>query len=108
MNVGISNADFFPKSKEGRSFVPVNLAYFFQRSQTFDFIAKDNVAFELFSLKNPEKPQILSPFDLSTITSSNFNKSSPTRIYVHGWMEIGSLMKSYINDGLLSLCVRSM
>lgn len=63
------------------------------------FNVEDDVTFELYTLKNKEQPQILVPGDVLSVTSSNFNRSLPTRIYIHGWQEYAGNMKSYFNDG---------
>lgn len=63
------------------------------------FLAEQDVSFELYTLKNQNTPQILSTENITTITSSNFNKKVPTRIYIHGWQERFGSMKKCLNDG---------
>lgn len=60
---------------------------------------EDDVTFELYTLKNKHKPQVLLPGNLLTIETSNFNGSLPTRIYIHGFLEFAGNMKSHFNDG---------
>lgn len=65
-----------------------------------DFVVSDDdeVTFELYTLKNPSNPQMLSLRSLQSITSSNFDRHIPTRIYIHGWQEWHN-MKLLLNDG---------
>lgn len=63
-----------------------------------DFVVNDVVTFELYTLKNPLIPEILSPYIVQTIKSSNLNRTIPTRFYIHGWQEYGN-MRSRFNDG---------
>ena len=39
----------------------------------------------LFTRLNPTIGQVVSAFDMSTVQSSNFDSSRPTRILIHGW-----------------------
>lgn len=80
--------------------MPVNLASALSQPQLY-FNVENDVQFELYTLKNKHEPQILSQWNISTITSSNFNKHVPTRIYLHGWQEHAGIMKKYFNDGMI-------
>lgn len=80
--------------------IPASIASAFSQPQLY-FKVENDVVFELYTLKNKQEPQILSPKNISTITSSNFNKTLPTRIYIHGWQEYAGIMKSYFNDGMI-------
>lgn len=44
---------------------------------------------ELFTLKNPDKNQILDHANISSINETNFNRSLPTKIFIHGWKSAG-------------------
>lgn len=79
--------------------IPVNIEAAFSQPQLL-FTVENDVVFELYTMKNKHKPQILSAGDISTITSSNFNKTLPTRIYIHGWQEYAGIMKKYFNEGM--------
>lgn len=68
------------------------------------FTAEADVTFELYTLQNVIKPQIISILNTTTVTSSNFNKTHPTRIYIHGFQEYGGNMKKCFNDGKLHFC----
>lgn len=109
LNLVVANGDLLPKLKKGWTFVPTkfgvpvpvnvaDLANMFQGPQQITFFPENHTAFELYTLKNPKKPQIISPSNLTTVTSSNFKKNLPTRIYIHGWRESGR-MKRYLNEG---------
>lgn len=50
---------------------------------TVNFSPEEGVIFELYTLKNPREPQILT--DYVSILNSNFNPLRPTRIFIHGW-----------------------
>lgn len=76
----------------------VNLTEAMEMIQPY-FQLEQDVKFELYSLKNPNKPQILSLDDLNTITTSNFNKNVPTRIFIHGWQEYGNSLRNIFTDG---------
>lgn len=78
--------------------IPVNVAKLLANPQPL-FDVNSDVKFDLYTLKNREEPQVLVLGDVESIKSSNFNKSLPTRIYVHGWQEHGSTMKNMFNDG---------
>lgn len=58
--------------------IPINLANALSAPQLL-FNVENDVAFELYTLKNKHEPQILLPNQISTITSSNFNRSLSTR-----------------------------
>ncbi|XP_046440075.1 inactive pancreatic lipase-related protein 1-like isoform X2 [Daphnia pulex] len=45
----------------------------------------DSVLFQLFTRKNPGKPQILQLEDITLLEQSNYNSSLPTKIFVHGY-----------------------
>lgn len=78
--------------------IPINLANALAKPQLL-FNVEEDVTFELYTLKNKLKPQILLPGNLLTIEASNFNGSLPTRIYIHGFLEFAGNMKSQFNDG---------
>lgn len=82
--------------------IPVNIESAFSQPQLL-FNVENDVVFELYTLKNKHEPQILSTQNISTITSSNFNKSLPTRFYIHGWQEYAGTMKKYFNEGMISI-----
>lgn len=80
--------------------IPINLANPLSQPQLLSFNAKDEVSFELNTLKNDYTRQILLPGNMRTFTESNFNKSLPTRIYTHGWMEYNGMnVRKYLHDG---------
>ncbi|XP_031622980.1 uncharacterized protein LOC116340565 [Contarinia nasturtii] len=72
----------------------VNITEAMTQVQTF-FDAEQEVTFELFTLKNANKLQILSLNNITSITASNFNKKVPTRFFIHGWQERLSLKKVF-------------
>jgi len=80
--------------------MPVKVASAFSGPQLL-FNVESDVVFELYTLKNKKQPQILKPGNVSSVTSSNFNQSLPTRIYIHGWQEWAGNMKNYFNDAYL-------
>lgn len=80
--------------------IPVKLANALSQPELY-FNVENDVLFELYTLKNKQEPQILSPQNISTITSSHFNKTLPTRIYIHGWQEYAGNMKKCFNDGMI-------
>lgn len=80
------------------SIIRVNLAVEMLRAEPA-FSPEKDVTFELYTLKNMDKPQILSMDDITSITESNFNKNVATRIYIHGWQEYLGNMKKCFNDG---------
>lgn len=84
------------------SIARVNLTEAMAQLQPFFFVEHD-VTFELYTLKNQIAPQILSMDNITSITTSNFNKDLPTRIYIHGWQEYGGNMKKCFNDGKFTL-----
>lgn len=49
------------------------------------FVPADDMRFLLFTQANPLTPQILQWNDMSTVSSSNWLGSRPTRIIAHGW-----------------------
>lgn len=49
------------------------------------FDVAQDVRFELYTLKNPTVPQILTLNNYTTVKHSNFNWWHQTRILVHGW-----------------------
>lgn len=57
-----------------------------------------DVEFNLYTLKNPKKPQVVSPHNLTTILASNYNPNVPTRFFIHGWQERGN-MKKHFTEG---------
>lgn len=63
------------------------------------FKVEEDVTFELYTMENPHEPQILSPENIKSFEQSYFNKSRPTRIYIHGWQERMGMMKKLLNDG---------
>ncbi|XP_055303181.1 pancreatic lipase-related protein 2-like [Sitodiplosis mosellana] len=65
-------------------------------------LGKDDVIFELYTLKNKDTPQILSIDNITSITKSNFNKNVPTRFVIHGYLEYNGKLKRIINDAYLS------
>lgn len=97
-----------PALEEGWTFVPtrggfpipVNIMEALEQPQLY-FTAEADVTFELYTLQNVIKPQIISILNTTTVTSSNFNKTHPTRIYIHGFQEYGGNMKKCFNDGKL-------
>ena len=52
------------------------------------FDVNRDVQFDLYTLRNPTKPQILKINDANSIDKSNFNRDLPTRIFIHGWQGI--------------------
>lgn len=78
--------------------IPVNLARAMSKPQPL-FNVENDVVFELYTLKNKVQPHILSPYNIHSITTSNFDGSLPTRIYIHGWQEYMGIMKKTLNDG---------
>lgn len=61
-------------------------------------VEKD-VRIELYTLKNPNEPQLLHINDLNSIEKSNYNLKNPTRIFIHGFQSNGGLTKIFI-DGI--------
>lgn len=61
------------------------------------------VIFELYTLKNPNTPQLLRLNDVGSLANSNFDPNRPTRFVVHGWNSKGDLTisfsKAYFEDG---------
>lgn len=55
------------------------------------FSFHQDVRFELFTPKNPKEPQNLKFRNETSVELSNFDKSKPTRIFVHGWSSEGLL-----------------
>ncbi|XP_058467036.1 pancreatic triacylglycerol lipase-like [Malaya genurostris] len=49
------------------------------------FNAETDVVFRLFTRSNPNSAQVIGWNDASSVQSSNFNPSHPTRFTVHGW-----------------------
>lgn len=82
--------------------VPVNIESAFSQPQLL-FNVDNDVVFELYTQKNKNEPQILTMRNISSFTTSNFNGSLPTRIYIHGWQEYVGTMKKYFNDGKISM-----
>lgn len=78
---------------------PVNVTEALASSPHPLFDPVEDVQFELYTLENRNKPQILASYDVTSITSSNFNKSRPTRIIIHGWQEYFGNMKRVFKDG---------
>lgn len=79
--------------------IPVNVTEVLASSAQLSFDPVKDVKIELYTLTNKDEPQILVPNDIASITSSKFNKSLPTRIYIHGWQEYFGNMKKCFNDG---------
>lgn len=65
--------------------------------------AMAEVSFELYTLKNPTKAQIILPEDIKSITESNLNPNIPTRIIIHGTMEIQENENFKINLFMISI-----
>lgn len=61
------------------------------------FSVENDIRFELFTPKNPTKPQILVYNNYTTVKKSNFNWWYPTRILIHGWMSEGMLAPKFAN-----------
>lgn len=80
--------------------IPVNVSEVLASSQPY-FDVNNDVRFDLYTMKNKDEPQILVLNDIDSIKSSNFNRTLPTRIYVHGWQEHGSVIRKTFNDGEL-------
>lgn len=76
----------------------VNKTLALEQVQPF-FSVEESVQFELYTLENPHKPDILIPDDTGSIKTSHLNKNRPTRIYVHGWQEWAGLMKGIFKKG---------
>lgn len=55
------------------------------------FSVEDDIIFELYTRKNPTKPQILTLNNYTSVKESNFNWRLPTRIFIHGWYSLGLL-----------------
>ncbi|XP_058465251.1 pancreatic triacylglycerol lipase-like [Malaya genurostris] len=51
------------------------------------FDAETDVIFRLFTRRNPVNSQTIVWSDPSSLTSSNFDSSNPTRFLIHGWVE---------------------
>lgn len=51
------------------------------------FAANKDTHFELFTSKNPTKPQLLLLDNSSSIVNSNFDSKLDTRVFIHGWYE---------------------
>lgn len=64
--------------------------------------AMAEVSFELYTLKNPTKAQIISPEDNKSITESNLNPNIPTRIIIHGTIEMQMNENFKINPFMIS------
>lgn len=93
----IESADewvYVPTENGGRT--KVNLAEARAQIQPF-FLASDEVTFELYTLKNPSKPQWLSMSNVSSITESNLNPKVPTRFSIHGWQERGTMRNTFLD-----------
>lgn len=58
------------------------------------FAANKDTRFELFTSKNPTKPQLLLLDNSTTIENSNFNSQLDTRFFIHGWLE--NIQKIYL------------
>lgn len=82
--------------------VPVSIESAFSQPQLL-FNVEDDVVFELYTQKNKHEAQILTTRNISSFTTSNFDRSLPTRIYIHGWQEYAGTMKKYFNDGMISI-----
>lgn len=82
--------------------VPVSIESAFSQPQLL-FNVEDDVVFELYTQKNKHEAQILTTRNISSFTTSNFDRSLPTRIYIHGWQEYAGTMKKYFNDGMTSI-----
>lgn len=68
--------------------------------QVQPFFSVDKIVrFELYTLANQRKPDMLSIFDVESIKRSHLDKNRPTRIYIHGWQEWNGLMKGVFNTG---------
>lgn len=67
--------------------------------QEIPFFNVDNgVVFELYTLSNPNEPQIITLNDVHSLEQSNFNPNVPTRIIIHGWNSQGT-MTPVFTDG---------
>lgn len=55
------------------------------------------VIFELYTYRNPHRPQILRPDDVALLAHSYFNPNRPTRFVSHGWNSKGDLTTSFSN-----------
>lgn len=96
-----SNELIFVPTYDGR-ITRINVTEASLQAQPY-FEVEQEVAFELFTLKNPNKVQILSLNNITSITASNFNKKVPTRIFIHGWQEYsGTLKKIFIEGKILT------
>lgn len=59
------------------------------------FLAARDIQFELYTRSNQLQPSCLSYNDASTFQNSNFNRSNPTRIFIHGWISPGELTPAF-------------
>lgn len=84
------------------SIIRVNLALEMRQMEP-DFSPEKDVAFELYTLKNVDKPQILSTNDITSITKSNFNKNVPTRIYIHGKKIFRVFFRIFFNHNFIHI-----
>ncbi|XP_020710166.2 pancreatic triacylglycerol lipase-like [Athalia rosae] len=64
-----------------------------------------DVLFNLYTVKNPDTPQLLYPYDVDSLANSNFDPRVPTRIVIHGWLnsnesKINPLLRAgYLESG---------
>lgn len=61
------------------------------------FSPETDVQFELYTQRNTNEAQIISPLNLTSIEASNFNASNPTRYFIHGWRSSGKWTKRFVN-----------
>lgn len=67
------------------------------------FSVDSDIFFELYTRKNPTKPQILSLNNITTVRKSNFNWRLPTRILIHGWYSEGLLTPRFADTYLVKV-----
>ncbi|XP_058801267.1 pancreatic lipase-related protein 2-like isoform X2 [Phymastichus coffea] len=74
-------------------------------------VTDKGIGFYLFTRENPNEPVILDVDDIGSLRSANFNRSAPTKVLVHGWMDSGSswwmhdFRRNYLNSGYYNVII---
>lgn len=58
--------------------------------------------FRLFTLSNPETPQVITIYNEASLHNSNFNPAQPVRMHIHGWTQGGPNTANIYRDAYLA------